>query len=179
MKALALTTMLATLLGLVMLTLNILMVTVRVPAGMMNPVIHLELVPGTRDEFLACLLATIIAAYFYAVVAWIDGKLHRLRAEVLGDTVESHLVQPPEVQQLKNAIRRGDLPAIRHCMTESALAFTDERFMTPLELAELYGREDVILAVRKAVQRKTGARFVISAQPPALPVEGGATTGAT
>lgn len=153
MKAMALTVMIASLLGLVMLTLNIATVSVASPPGLMNPVVHFALLPGTRDEFLACLLASVIAAYFYAVVSWFDREIHRVRRDVFGDRGEEALEQPLDVRLLKSAIRSGDLAAVRRCATRSAFTFADAQFMTPVELAELYGRPDVIRAVRQAAAR--------------------------
>jgi len=164
MKALALTVLIASALALSMLTVNIVRVTVQTPDGSMNPVFLFQLQPGTRDEFLTCLLAAAIAAYFYAVVAWMDGKLSRMREEVIGDLPPAHLAQPLQVRLLKDAIRAGDLAAIGRYGTSDALDFCDERFMTPLELAELYGRKDVLEAVTKAVHGRAKPRFGIRVQ---------------
>ena len=158
------TVMLACLLGLSMLTPHVFTLSLKTPDGLVNPTLHLELIPGRRDEFLACLLATVISGYFYAVVAWTDGKLHRLREEVVGDAPEFRVAQPLEVLALKDAIRLADLPAIQRLATESALAYMDEHFMTPMELAELYGRDDVIRALQQAAQPKSGPRFGIRAR---------------
>ncbi|RYU57573.1 hypothetical protein EWI61_12835 [Methylolobus aquaticus] len=164
MKAFALSVLIATLLALIMLTANILNITVQSPDGMMNPVFQFQLQTGTRDELLTCLLASVIAAYFYAVVAWMDGKLARLREELVADAPVIHLAQPLEVRQLKDAIRTGDLAAIRRYATDTALAYSDERFMTPFELAELYGRQDAVQALHRAASKKPGAHFAIRAR---------------
>jgi hypothetical protein len=159
-----LSVLIATALGLVMLTANILCLTIHTPTGSMNPIFHFQLQAGTRDEFLTCLLAVAIAAYFYAVVAWMDAKLSHLREEIVDDAPVVHLAQPLEVRRLKDAIRAGDLTAIRRYATDTALAYSDERFMTPLELAELYGREDTVQALQNALKGKPGARFGIRAR---------------
>lgn len=164
MKAFALSVLIATLLALIMLTAHILNITVQTPDGMMNPVFQFDLRTGTRDEFLTCLLASVIAAYFYAVVAWMDGKLTRLREELVADAPVMHLAQPLEVRQLKDAIRSADLAAIGRYATDAALDYSDDRFMTPFELAELYGHEEVVQALHRAASKKPGAHFAIKAR---------------
>jgi hypothetical protein len=60
----------------------------------------------------------------------------------------SVLAQPPEVRLLKDAIRSGDLVAVRKYARKPALEFLDDRFFTPVELAELYGHEAIVAALR-------------------------------
>jgi hypothetical protein len=93
-----------------------------------------------------------------------DGNLTRLREELVADGPVVHLAQPLEVRRLKDAIRAGDVALIRRYATDAALDYSDERFMTPLELAELYGREEAIQALQRAAKARTAPRFGISAR---------------
>jgi len=164
MKALTLTLMLAALLGFAVLTLNAVSVTVAQPEGLMNPIVHFALAPGTRDEFLSGLLGSAISVYLYTVVTWIDRQLCALRHDGSSATTAVELAQPLAVRQLKDAIRAGDIDAVHRWATRATLAFSDDRFMSPLELAELYGRDEIVRALRAAAARNPAPRISISAQ---------------
>jgi hypothetical protein len=156
MKTAAFAVMMIGWMGLAMLLARIAVVIPEIDTGLANPGVRIELRPGTQVYFLASLLAALIGSYIYAVVAWIDRRLERLHASLPTETLRDAYEQPPEVKLLKDAIRAGDVAAVRRYAGETALAFTDERLLTPYELAELYGDPAVIAAVSEAFRRYAG-----------------------
>lgn len=130
--------------------------SVEAPPGMLNPALRIELPPSRQAQFLALFLWTLAAAYFYLVVAWAERQFEAIRSRLPAAIPESEVRQSPAVTRLKDAIRAGDVPAIRAHADEEALAFRDEALLTPYELAELYGDEVALQAVREVYRRRRG-----------------------
>jgi hypothetical protein len=137
------------------------------PPGMLNPSLRIELPPGRQVQFLVLFLWVLAAAYFYLVVAWAERQFKELRSRLPAAAAEFDAPQPPDVKRLKDAIRGGDTRLVREHASEDALAFRDEGLLTPYELAELYGDEAVIEAVREVYRRRRGGRSGRSAGVPA------------
>jgi hypothetical protein len=129
---------------------------IEAPPGMLNPDLRIELPPDRQTQCLVLALWTLAAAYVYLVVAWAERQFEALRSRWPATIPEPEARQPSAAKQLKDAIRAGDVPAIRAHADEESLVFRDEGLLTPYELAELYGDEAVIEAVREAYRRCPG-----------------------
>jgi hypothetical protein len=166
MKTAAFAVMLIGWVGLAMLLARIAVVVPETDAGLVNPGIRIELRPGTQVYFLAGLLAALIGSYIYTVVAWVEWRLKRLHASLPAGAEREASAQPREVKLLKDAIRAGDVAAVRRYAGEAAFSFNDECLLTPYELAELYGDPAVIAAVGEAFRRYVGRHPPGSADAP-------------
>ncbi len=128
----------------------------QIDTGLSNPALRIELPPDKQAYFLAGLFAALLSTYIHGVVAWIDWWMERSQALLpLDSSLDTHW-QPPEVKRLKAAIRSGNAEEARCCAVDSAFTFKDEQWLTPYELAELYGNPAVIAAVRAAYIRHLG-----------------------
>lgn len=143
-------------------------ISVSVPPGMLNPTIHFSLHPDSRDIFYSTLLAAAVSAYGYAVIAWTEQRLEQLRASIAGAEPENGFTQPADLRLLKDAIRAGNVAAVRRYARESVLQSADERYLTPLELADVYGRQPVVDALGAAML-KHAKRNAAPGQRVALP----------
>lgn len=154
MKTLALAILALSLAALAAILAQIALVQVDADNGMLNPTLHLTVIPGSRDVLFAGVLAAAFSAYGYAVIRWTERRLQRILS-LIDREQPFEYAQPRAVQRLKDAIRAADPTAVERHARKSALSFRDERFFTPFELAELYGDEKVISALRKAARRST------------------------
>lgn len=158
MRTIAFLIMTSCLLLLIGVTRQAFTISVSEPPGLLNPTIHFSVHPEYRDLFFATLLAATISAYCFAMIAWTEQKLNQLRALIAGTRSKRVFIQPPDVRLLKNAIRAGNLTAVRKCAKESAFRVTDERYLTPLELADLYERQPIVDALRAAMLKHAQKR---------------------
>lgn len=148
MKSAAFAIMVTSMAGLVLLLANIGSVSVHTPPGMFNPTFHITVSPGTEPRLLFALLAAAMSVYLYRVVVWTERGIERLQSALPAKRSRDRVVQPLAVKRLKAAIRARDIAAIRrYAAKPEVLEFKDERLLTPLELADLYGDEEVLAAL--------------------------------
>jgi hypothetical protein len=152
MKTIAFALLALSLCALAAILARIGVIEVDVDTGLLNPTIHLSVMPGTRDILFTGLLAAAFSAYGYAAIRWTEHRMQRILSLMTREQPFEY-AQPLAVQRLKNAIRAGDPAAVERLATKTASSFRDERFFTPFELAELYGDERVISALNKAARR--------------------------
>lgn len=155
MKAIALLILATCVLVLVWVISRAFTVSLSNASGLLNPTIHLTLHPDFREMFFATLLAASISAYCFAMIAWTEQRLDQLVALISGVGSESGFIQPRDVRLLKEAIRSGDLAAVRKHAKWSAFEAIDDRYLTPLELADLYEHPPIIDALRSAMLKHT------------------------
>jgi hypothetical protein len=155
MKTTALTVTATTVAAFIMLLLKTTTVTVYHEAGLLNPILRFQ-VPPERETYLTMGLLTVAySMYTYWIIACFNENLAALRQAMPKPEETAGETQPLKVRALKDAIRSGDPQAVRELANDGfALNFADARYLTPLELAELYGNENVIAIIRDALARK-------------------------
>jgi hypothetical protein len=156
MKTATFTIMIMSWTGLVILLARIAVVTLQSDTGLPNPAIRIELLPDTRIYFFSVFSWALMASYLHAVVSWADRRMNGMEAALPVETANEAYRQPREVKRLKDAIRAGDVEAVRCYADEIALSHRDESVLTPYELAELYGNPAVIAAMAAAFRRHFG-----------------------
>lgn len=156
MKTVALSLMIVLWIGFALLLGKIAVVTPVPAPGLANPIFHVHLSPGSESYFLTGLWAALLGSYLYTLTVWCEQRLERLQGALPQPARQDTEQQPPEVKRLKDAIRSGDPSAVRQYAVETALRFEDERWLTPYELAELYGNPAVMDAVAAAFRQHFG-----------------------
>lgn len=151
MKHTAFLIMTSTLVALAWVTYHALSFSASTPPGLLNPNLQFALHADSREAFFSTLLACGVSAYSFAMISWTEGKLDQLRGVIEGGRTPTVVAQPVEVRLLKEAIRSGDLAAVRKHAKKSVLDLVDEHYLTPLELADLYEQQPIIKALTAAM----------------------------
>jgi magnesium-transporting ATPase (P-type) len=121
--------------------------------GLLNPFFHFQVLSGMQVYLIIGLLAVAYGVYTHWIVEQLNQNLMTIR-QLLSQPVEIvEETQPVRVKTLKTAIRSSDVQTVREfAMDGNTMAYADERFLTPLELAEIYGNESIIAIIKEALE---------------------------
>lgn len=153
MKAIAALIMAGSLIAWIWVLHEALVIAVTNNAGLTNPTVHISVRAEMRDMVFAMSLVAAVATYCYALVRWMERRFAAItpsEAEALAPTTSG---QPSSLRLLKDAIRRGDVAAVRRLARRTTLEIGEESAFTPLELADLYGNQDVVDALQVALSK--------------------------
>lgn len=173
MKAVAALIMAGSLIAWIWVVNEALEIAIHPSPGLTNPTVHVSVRAEMRDMLFAMSLVTAVATYCYALVRWME---RRFAAIGPSDTqvVPSDGIRHPPLALLKEAIRRGDVAAVRRLARRATLEAGENSALTPLELADLYGNQEVIEALEAAIRKLaqtspgTGRRPLALSSPFAL-----------
>lgn len=168
MRTIAALIMTSSLAALIWVMHEALVISVSHSPGLINPTIQLGLKPDFRDMLFAMLLVAAISTYCYGSIAWTEKKLQEIRSLLGASHATESSRQPEEVRRLKEAIRSGDAGAVKRHAKRAAFRYNDDHFLTPIELADLYGNQPVIDALRTEMLKQARQKAV-PGQPVSAP----------
>lgn len=153
MKAIAALIMAGSLIAWTWVLNEALEIAIRPSPGLTNPIVHVSIRADMRDMLFAMSLVAAVASYCYALVRWMERRFAAIGAfeNQFGPAATSS--QPAPLGLLKEAIRRGDVAAVRRLARRTTLEAGEESALTPLELADLYGNQDVIDVLKASISK--------------------------
>ena len=120
-----------------------------IEAGLANPTLRIDILASEKSALMTALAAMLIAGYVWIVVMWVDRKLTALTLNVADERQRRVAYGSRPLQALKAAIREGDLQAVRDQINKlGSIPKEEEDYLSPEELAELYGHQDILMLIR-------------------------------
>ena len=116
--------------------------------GLINPRLHIFCCPGREAELVTAFITMVFAWYIWFVVAWVEEKWQDVTNLVRSDDANADQDEPLALRALKEAIRADSVEQVRRQIDAlnslDAAYRPDTDYVTPLELADLYGNEEII-----------------------------------
>jgi hypothetical protein len=154
MKSLAILLILLSLLGFSVTLIKLLSITIEHPAGLLNPTLHIMVDKSEFVLFLIWAMSVAASVYIYLLICWVEKSLAVTTACISSMHDYAPQGQPLELPRLKESIRAGDVDSVTENATWAALSYRNDDFLSPYELAELYGNTAVISALLGAYRRE-------------------------
>lgn len=118
--------------------------------GLVNPIIVADVASENKVVFAVFALVLFVAVYTYWFVRWIDYRLDAAKQAGSGGVSLEADPELAPIDVLKDAIRKADMELVcRQLSIPSIQEKTNQDLLTPLELAELYGDDEIIALVGK------------------------------
>lgn len=116
--------------------------------GLANPTLRIDVMPDAKPRLVIAFVVMFVTWYVWLVVAWVDRRMAKISAsQAQASEPEANGMRP--LQPLKDAIRRGDFDAAyRYVRSVGRLPREDEDRLSAEELAEIYGREEILELLR-------------------------------
>lgn len=150
MRAFSFRVLLASLAGFAMTALQYVSVSLDYPEGMLNPDIEIHVDGDGKAYLMDWLLGLGLIGYIHLLVERTQTRLDQLQDALAAHAHGAHRNPPTPAQRLMEAVRLADIEAVRQLANADTLRGAGDSTLTPFELADIYGNQQIIDELSKA-----------------------------